>query len=99
MQFQPNPAGHQSVNPKGARGQWVMNLGFCDWINCMLVGVMEKAMSISLAMHIWAMVISFMPGRWIWRSMRGTFWKPILAAHQSGRTSQIFCSTVVPTSL
>ena len=38
-------------------------MGFCDWINCILVGVIEKAMSISPLMHICAIVISFMPGK------------------------------------
>ena len=63
------------------------------------MGVNENAMSIWLAIIICAIVISSMPGRktrrWTW----GSGWKPVLAAHQSGGRSQIFCCTSSETSL
>ena len=55
----------------------------------MLAGVNENAMSIWLAIIICAIVISFMPGRKMIRGTVGRAWKPVLAAHQSGRTSQM----------
>ena len=54
-------------------------------------------MSISLVISRFAIVISFIPGRKIKRSTLGSCWKPLFAAHQSSRRSQILRSMFVET--